>query len=59
MPSYEYRCNVCNNSLIVERSIHAESMPPFCCSEIAVRVFDAPPVQFNATGFYSSDNKPM
>jgi putative FmdB family regulatory protein len=59
MPSYEYRCGTCNQSQVIERSIHAESVPPLCCGELTHRVFDAPPVQFNATGFYSSDNKPM
>jgi len=56
MPSYEYRCNVCSTSQVVERSIHAESMSPMCCGELASRVFEAPPVKFNSTGFYSTDN---
>jgi hypothetical protein len=56
MPSYEYSCRLCNMSQTVERSIHAESMAPLCCGELANRVYEAPPVKFNSTGFYSTDN---
>lgn len=59
MPSYEYVCGVCSTSHIVSRSIHEESGAPLCCGELASRKWEAPPVQFNAPGFYSSDNKRM
>jgi putative FmdB family regulatory protein len=59
MPTYEYKCRVCSVTQTVERSIHAESQSPLCCSELMNRVFEAPPVKFNATGFYSTDNAKM
>jgi predicted nucleic acid-binding Zn ribbon protein len=56
MPTYEYRCQLCKSMQMVERSIHAESQAPTCCNELMGRVFHAPPVKFNSTGFYSTDN---
>ena len=57
MPSYDYKCSHCSIDVTVERSIHEDSVAPACCGEPMTRIFTAPPVQFNATGFYSSDNK--
>jgi len=56
MPSYEYKCGFCGKTDMVERSIHAESVAPYCCNGLMDRIFIAPPVKFNAGGFYSTDN---
>ena len=57
MPSYDYRCNKCGIEESVERSIHAESQAPMHCDDLMDRIFFSPPVQFNASGFYSTDNQ--
>jgi len=51
---YEYSCRVCNIDKIVERSIHEDEDIPLCCGELATRKFYAPPVRFDASGFYST-----
>jgi putative FmdB family regulatory protein len=56
MPTYEYKCGVCGGQREVERSIHAEADTPTCCSVLMTRVWGIPPVKFNASGFYSTDN---
>jgi len=56
VPKYDYKCAVCGGMQEVERSIHAEADNPVCCGEIMNRVYTAPPVKFNAGGFYSTDN---
>ena len=56
MPSYEYKCGLCGKTETVERSIHAESVAPYCCNGLMDRIFIAPPVKFNTSGFYSTDH---
>ena len=59
MPTYEYRCPKCGITYGVERSIHAEADAPMCqtnCNTLMDRVWTSPPVKFNSTGFYSTDN---
>ena len=56
MPSYEYRCAKCVTQYEVERSIHAEASDPICCDTPMNRVYSAPPVRFNGTGFYTTDH---
>ena len=56
MPKYDYKCDVCGGQQEVERSIHAEADNPICCQTIMQRLWSAPPVRFNGTGFYSTDN---
>lgn len=58
MPTYDYLCPMCNFRTEVNRSIHGEVEDVFCPndSQLMARIWTAPPVQFNATGFYSTDN---
>jgi putative FmdB family regulatory protein len=56
MPAYEYKCNKCGIQYEVERSIHTEASDPICCDTAMSRVYYAPPVKFNGTGYYSTDN---
>lgn len=56
MPTYEYRCATCGGEQSLERSIHAEADNPICCGNLATRIYSVPPVRFNASGFYSTDN---
>ena len=52
---YEYQCPKCGIKVELERSIHAEADAPMCdCKEMMQRVWTAPPVKFNASGFYST-----
>ena len=54
--NYDYKCDVCGDQQEVERSIHAEADNPVCCQTTMQRLWSAPPVRFNGTGFYSTDN---
>lgn len=58
MATYDYVCNECSFTMEINRSIHGEVEEIFCPndSQIMARVWTAPPIQFNATGFYSTDN---
>jgi putative FmdB family regulatory protein len=53
---YDYKCNVCGGQQEIERSIHAEADSPICCQQSMTRLYSAPPVKFNGTGYYSTDN---
>ena len=57
MPVYEYECSGCGNVIEIERSINApEDTYIHGCGFNYVRRWSAPAIQFNATGFYSTDN---
>lgn len=56
MATYEYRCSVCNIELDVERSMFEEAIDPQCCGIAMRRTYSSPPVKFNGSGFYSTDN---
>ena len=53
---YEYRCALCNEIKIVERSIREDEIVPTCCGMYAQRIYNPPPIKFNGAGFYSTDN---
>ena len=55
--TYDYRCPKCGIVNTIERSIHAEADAPMCagnCNVLMERIWTAPPVKYNATGFYST-----
>lgn len=56
---YQYRCNACNKELEVERSIHDPERAPTCidCHGTMTRIWNSPAISFNASGFYSTDNR--
>jgi hypothetical protein len=53
---YDYRCQVCNIETTVERSMFEEGPDPICCGMGMRRIFGSPPVKFNGSGFYTTDN---
>lgn len=55
---YPYRCSICNKEKEVERSIHDDAIAPMCddCNLAMERIWSAPPIKFNAPGFYSTGN---
>lgn len=55
MATYEYECPG-GERVIIERSIHEAESNYMCsvCGGKMIRVYTAPPVKFNGTGFYST-----
>ena len=51
MPLYDFKCETCND--VVELN---DSAPPGCmtCGMTMVRIWSAPAIKFNGTGFYST-----
>ena len=54
MPTYEYICDICNESIALTRSIHEEENIPFHCGQFVRRVYTGLPIRFNSSGFYST-----
>lgn len=54
--TYDYKCDKCGATQSVERSMAAPEVLPICtaCQSHMIRVWSAPPVKFNADGFYST-----
>ena len=57
MAIYTYKCNDCNISVDVSRGIAEPEKSYECssCGSILFRVYQAPGVAFNGSGFYSTD----
>jgi putative FmdB family regulatory protein len=53
MPTYDYKCDKCGITIEFERGF-GEDREPSCCQTIMSRVYSAPAVKFNGTGFYST-----
>jgi predicted nucleic acid-binding Zn ribbon protein len=56
MASYEYKCEDDSSTITISRGMTEEEIIPYCdsCNEPMVRVYSAPPVKFNGSGFYST-----
>lgn len=56
MATYEYKCDVDNQEVSVQRHMSEAEVIPTCeiCKEDMKRVYYAAPVKFNGTGFYST-----
>jgi len=54
---YEFKCEKCGIQYETESSIHSEVSNPNCCGQPMSRVWSTPSVKFNASGFYSTDNR--
>jgi len=54
---YEFKCEQCGIQYETEFSIHNEVSAPNCCGQQMSRVWSVPSVKFNASGFYSTDNR--
>lgn len=54
MPTYEYECPSDNTRM--ELSLSYDHEPPVCvvCGDTLRRVYTAPAIKFNGTGFYST-----
>lgn len=59
MPKYEYKCTKCDARFVEERSMSAEQELTHCpdCDTLLLRVYSAPVVTFNGSGFYATDKK--
>lgn len=56
MATYEYTCNSDGFNTTINRGMTEQEILPYCdkCNEPMTRVYTAPPVKFNAEGFYST-----
>jgi predicted nucleic acid-binding Zn ribbon protein len=56
MASYEYKCDADNSTITITRGMTEDEIVPYCdtCNEPMSRLYSAPPVKFNTTGFYST-----
>jgi predicted nucleic acid-binding Zn ribbon protein len=54
--SYEYKCEIDSSTITISRGMTEQEIVPYCdsCNEPMVRVYSAPPVKFNGSGFYST-----
>ena len=50
MPIYEYKCQKCEISMELEKSIHEEA-DPLCCGESMSRVYGSFGITFKGTGW--------
>jgi len=56
MASYEYKCRADGSTQTIQRGMTEDEVVPLCaiCKEPMERVYSAPPVKFNGSGFYST-----
>jgi putative FmdB family regulatory protein len=54
MPRYDFKCETCGS--VVEVSDSAP-FPCTTCGNTMVRLWSAPAVKFNGSGFYTTDSK--
>jgi predicted nucleic acid-binding Zn ribbon protein len=56
MATYEYKCDTDFRTVLVVRGMTEEEVIPICqlCDEEMVRIYNAAPVKFKGTGFYST-----
>ena len=56
MASYEYKCEADGSTQTIQRGMTEDEIIPYCdtCNNEMTRVYSAPPVKFNGSGFYST-----
>ena len=56
MASYDYKCSADDFRITIHRGMTEDEIIPYCdmCNEPMQRLYSAPPVKFNAGGFYST-----
>lgn len=56
MASYDYKCESDSWEVTINRGMTDDEIIPYCdmCNNPMARVYLAPPVKFNGTGFYST-----
>jgi putative FmdB family regulatory protein len=54
--TYEYKCSSDGSVITITRGMTEDEIIPYCdeCNEPMGRLYSAPPVKFNGTGFYST-----
>jgi predicted nucleic acid-binding Zn ribbon protein len=54
--SYEYKCDADSEIVTIIRGMTEDEIIPYCdvCNEPMSRLYSAPPVKFNGSGFYST-----
>jgi predicted nucleic acid-binding Zn ribbon protein len=54
--SYDYKCDNDSEVITITRGMTEDEIIPYCdkCNEPMSRLYSAPPVKFNGTGFYST-----
>ena len=54
--SYEYKCDSDSSVVTITRGMTDEEIIPYCdeCNQPMSRLYSAPPVKFNGSGFYST-----
>lgn len=59
MPIYEYKCPVCDFTYTETRGMMEQPGKTDCdkCMSLLVRIYNAPTVTFNGSGFYATDKK--
>lgn len=58
MPTYEYKCKECSQTVSVNHSMSVVKVPECLkCGTTMTRVYDFMKVQFKGSGFYSNDKK--
>jgi putative FmdB family regulatory protein len=58
MPTYEFRCETCEERQFITAGIK-EELNPRCtrCDKKLLKVFSSPPIRFLGTGWASKDKK--
>jgi predicted nucleic acid-binding Zn ribbon protein len=56
MATYDYQCKEDEFKVTITRGMTEEEIVPYCdkCNEPMNRIYNAAPVKFNASGFYST-----
>jgi putative FmdB family regulatory protein len=56
MPTYDFKCDRCDEVQIIHASIQ-EEVKPRCtrCDKLMTRVFSSPPIKFIGSGWASKD----
>lgn len=56
MPTYQYTCIECDNSVDLQKAVDDRDEPVICdgCGNLRKRSWNAPSITFNGPGFYST-----
>lgn len=54
MPKYDYYCKECNRQVLDFVKPMASDEVPQCCDKDMQQIYQATPVKFNGSGFYST-----
>jgi putative FmdB family regulatory protein len=58
MPTYQYKCDKCENNFDIEKSVYDNSIPKCKTCNLDLRkIFSLGGILFNGSGFYSTDNR--